>query len=769
MKRIYHITLTYLLFCLGSATVQAQGGDAKSNLALVPYPTQVVTKAGSFAIRANTGLKFNPIFKNEATYLNELIANATTVPLKYTEPTSANNLIELQLDNTKTSSKEAYSISITNNKVTLRSNNPTGMFRAVQTLRQLFPVEVEQKGINAVSLVLPALEISDNPVFDWRGLHLDVSRHFFSIDYLKKLVNVMALYKMNKLHLHLTDDQGWRIEIKKYPKLTEEGAWRRFNNQDSSCIKLSKENPDMAIDPRYIVQKNGEQRYGGFYTQQQMKEFVAYAATKHIDIIPEIDMPGHMMAAIHSYPYLSCAGGSKWGELFTTPICPCNESTYEFAENVFSEIMEIFPSEFIHLGADEVDRKSWGETPACKELMAKEGIKTLAELQSYFVLRMEKFFKSKGRKLIGWDEILEGGISPTANVMYWRAWVPDAPIHAAKNGNKVIMSPGNPLYFDYAPDAHSLENIYQFHVIPTKLTPEEGKAIVGAQANLWTEYVPTENRADYMYFPRMMALAERLWTKNLDFDKFSKRLITHYPRLDALNIHYRLPDVEGIAGENVFTDKTTLNPKLPLEGLTIHYTTDGTLPTLASPSLTQPLEINKATKIKLAAFNKKGLGGEIYTLNYKKESYSVPVNLLVANEGSRVSYFKKFYKTSTLLDKEKADSTFTISSFNVPTSVNAPSFGLVYDGYIQIPETGIYTFYLTCDDGGILSIGGKDVIDNDGLHGPIEKTGQVALQQGFQPFKLRFIEGGGGFTLKLKYRKPNSTNIEEIPAAWLKH
>jgi hexosaminidase len=273
-------------------------------------------------------------------------------------------------------------------------------------------------------------------------------------------------------------------------------------------MKKAKDNPDFVIDKEHIVQRNGKTMYGGFYTQQEMKGVVAYAAARHIDIIPEIDMPGHMMAAINSYPFLTCNGENSWGTLFTKPICPGLESTYEFAQNVYSEIMDIFPSQYIHIGGDEVDRTDWGKSADCKALMEREGIKDLPALQSYFINRMEKFFNSKGRKLIGWDEIIEGGISPTAIIMYWRTWVPDAPVKAVKNGNTVIMTPGEPLYFDYQPDQYSVDKVYHFNPIPKVLNAEEAKSIIGAQANIWTEMIPSEKRADYMYMPRLTALAE---------------------------------------------------------------------------------------------------------------------------------------------------------------------------------------------------------------------------------------------------------------------
>jgi hexosaminidase len=578
----------------------------------------------------------------------------------------------------------------------------------------------------------------------------------------------MALYKLNKLHLHLTDDQGWRVEIKKYPQLTEQGAWRTFDKNDSFCISKQKENPDMAIEPRHIIKRDGKTLYGGFYTQQQLKDLVKYAAARYIDIIPEVDMPGHMMAAIHAFPELSCEGGSKWGELFSTPVCPCKESSFEFAQNIFTEIMDIFPSEYIHLGADEVDRKTWAQSELCAALMQKEGLKDVAELQSYFVKRMEKFFHSKGRKLIGWDEILEGGISPTANVMYWRSWVPNAPVVAARNGNKVIMSPGNPLYFDTPPDAHSLPNIYNFNVVPEKLTAEEAKFIIGAQANLWTERVPSENRADYLYFPRMLSLAERVWSKQLDYNSFQQRLPAHYNRLETMGIHYRLPDLQGFAENNVFTDQATLDIKKPMPNMVLRYTTNGSLPLTTSPALNKPFVIKQPVTIKVAAFTPNGLRGDIYTLNYKKEKYMEPVTVANAASGLKAGFYKKYFLNTLGMKGKQPDSQFIATNAAVPTGVTAPSFGMQYTGFINIPETGVYSFYLLVDDGGVLTIGNKEVVNNDGQHAPLEKSGQIALKKGLHPFKLDFIEGSGGFTLQLKYSKAGGTPIA-IPDSFFKH
>jgi hexosaminidase len=757
--------LLLLIACSLFAVIDS-AAQQSSDYAIIPYPSDLKPGKGFFIVNERTQIKADEIFEREAGFLKELLQHAGGYSIKESK-LQADGTISLQQDNDITH-EEGYHLSIKPGAVLISAKSNTGIYRALQTIRQLLPYTVETDNTSKKAVRLPSLEARDEPVYHWRGMHLDVSRHFFSIDYLKKFMDVMALYKMNKFHLHLTDDQGWRIEIKKYPKLTEEGAWRTFNNQDSVCMERAKENPDMAIDPKHIIQKNGKTLYGGFYTQEQIKDLVAYAASKHIDIIPEIDMPGHMMAAINSYPYLSCEGGSEWGELFSTPICPCKESTFAFAEDVFSEIFELFPSEYVHLGADEVEKTSWMKSAACKELMEKEGLKNAEELQSYFVTRMEKFFHSKGKKLIGWDEILEGGVSKTAYVMYWRSWVPQAPVKAAKSGNNVIMTPGNPLYFDSPADIHSLKNIYNFSVVPAALNAEEAKFIMGAQANNWTEYIPSENRAEFMYMPRMTALAERLWSKQLDYSSYRRRLLQHYPRLDALNINYRLPDLTGFTEQNVFIDKAVLRVKKELPSLKIRYTLDGSIPVVTSPVLPESYTITKPQTIKMAAFNERGVRGEIYTVQYRKETYAKPVAANETKEGLNTSYYKRYFKSATLLPAQKADSLFVARDFNVPVSIKAPSFGLQYEGYINIPETGIYSFYLTCDDGGILYIGEKVIVNNDGLHSAIQKTGQAALQKGWHPIRLLFIEGGGGYKLELKYSKGNNS-AQDIPGSWLRH
>jgi hexosaminidase len=755
--------LLFVLFLCYCTNTNAQ--EYYKNLNIIPYPLTLTPGEGYFVINAQTALIAPSRFVNEAAQLNKIVKAGTgyTLIQGKSHPT---NTVQFVYDGS-IKNPEAYRLNITTKHIIITAGTPAGAFHAVETIRQLLPVSVET-GQKKAQVSLPSVNIDDQPAYAWRGMHLDVSRHFFSISYLKKFIDVMALYKMNKFHLHLTDDQGWRVEIKKYPKLTEQGAWRTFNNQDSACMKRAADNPDFNIDQQHIIQKNGKTLYGGFYTQKQLKDLVAYAANRHIDIIPEIDMPGHMMAAINAYPFLTCDSQNKWGELFSTPICPCNETTFEFAKNVYTEIMEIFPSKYIHIGGDEVDRRDWGKSEACKELMKREGITSLPDLQNYFIDRMEKFFNSKGRKLIGWDEVLEGKISSTAMIMYWRSWVPDAPVKAAQHGNQVIMTPGTPLYFDNPADKNSISNVYNFNPVPQNLTAEQAKLIIGAQANIWTEYIPSEKRADYMYMPRMTALAELLWTNKQDYYKsYTQRLVQQYSRLEALNINYRQPDLEGVLDTRVFITSDTVKVNSPLSTSAIRYTTNGDLPSQNSPLLRNYV-VNHPQTIKLAAFTPSGKRGDIYTVKYVQQTPAQPVTAAGVAPGLAAGYYKGFFKGASGITHGAADSSFVIQSVSVPASVKAPSFAIKYRGYIDVPQDGVYTFYLTCDDSGILNVANRETVNNDGMHSPKEKSGQVALKKGLQPFTLDFVEGGGGYTLKLQY-SINGNERADVPESWFKH
>lgn len=755
--------VTVVAILLTACSVSAQ--DASQRYPLIPYPTSLSPATGQFTVTAKTPIvSTDKRFSNEAGQLRALLEAGLGKKLP---ATGSGPRIVIQHDPSVTAA-EGYALTITPQQVTLKAAQPVGLFRAVQTIRQLLPVSVEKPGKAVASLLLPAVTIQDQPTYNWRGMHLDVSRHFFSIDYLREFIDRLALYKFNKFHLHLTDDQGWRLEIKAYPKLTSEGAWRTYNNQDSVVLKRAQTNPDFDLPKQFLRQQNGKTQYGGFYTQAQMQDLIAYATARHVEIIPEIDMPGHLSAAINAYPMLSCTGQSGWGKTFSVPICPCNEPTYTFMETVLGEVIALFPSPYVHIGADEVEKSTWSQTPACQELMKREGIKNIEELQSYFVHRMERFVQSKGKKLMVWDDALEGGLKPSTAVMYWRSWVKDAPQKAARNGNDVVMTPVSTLYFDSPPGSQSVENVYKLAVVPEGVTPQRANQFLGAQANTWTEYIPTENRVDYMTMPRMTALSEVVWTGKKDYSSFQQRLLPHFLRMEQLGIHYRLPDLTGFAEENVFVDKATLRIRKPLDSYILRYTTDGKQPQATSPTLPDGLVIDKPQTVSVAAFTPSGVRGDVYTLRYQQQAYANPVAVSVPNAGLQVSYFKKAFRKVGEMQPLTADSTFTINNLLVPSSVNAPSFGLQYRGYLTVPATGVYSFFYTCDDGGVLHIANRLVVDNDGNHFPIEKSGQVALSKGAHPFSADFIEGGGGFTLKLKYSL-NGSAPQDIPDSWFSH
>lgn len=422
---------------------------------------------------------------------------------------------------------EWYSLTVTTKHIALVAVDEAGLYRGSRTLAQLF-----EEG--RTSTELPCLSITDSPRFPWRGMHLDECRHFFGIDFVKKYIDLLARYKMNSFHWHLTEDQGWRIEIKKYPKLTEVGAWRSGSQ----------------VGP-YSRREYDSTAYGGFYTQDEIRDVVAYAKARYINVVPEIEMPGHALAALAAYPELGCTGGpyevnKGWG-VFEEVFCAGNDSTVHFLQDVLTEVMDLFPSEIIHIGGDECPKESWKKCPKCQARMRAKGLKDEHELQSDFVQRIEAFVNSKGRKIIGWDEILEGGLAPNAAVMSWRGT--EGGVAAAKQKHNVVMSPGSHCYFDhYQGDPANeplaiggfttVQKVYSYEPIPTELNAEEAKFILGAQGNVWTEYILTPEHVEYMAVPRLLALAEVLWTpkdKRNEAD-FIHRLENEFPKLDAMKV-----------------------------------------------------------------------------------------------------------------------------------------------------------------------------------------------------------------------------------------
>ncbi|PTN06293.1 family 20 glycosylhydrolase [Mangrovibacterium marinum] len=571
---------------------------AENLLPIIPQPVSVQLKQGSFIIDGETGIQFDKT-QQELKQAADFFANAVAHISAYQLVTNQQKTktIALSLQELPTIGAEGYQLDVTPEKIDLRANTKAGIIYGMQSLLQLLPAI----RTNA-ALEIPCLSITDYPRFKWRGMHLDVSRHFFGPEVVKEYIDLMASYKLNTFHWHLVDDQGWRIEIKKYPKLTDIGAWRVDQTQ-------------LPWDQRPQAKDGEKPTYGGYYTQEQIKEIVRYAAERNVTIVPEIEMPGHVASAIAAYPELSCKQkpqlpltGGDYTDM-SSNYCPGNEEVFHFLEDVLSEVIELFPSTYIHIGGDEVNKDSWKACERCQARMKKEKLKDENELQSYFIQRMEKFLISKGRKMIGWDEILEGGLAPEATVMSWRGEA--GGIEAAKMGHDVVMTPGSPCYFDHyqaGPEGepmaiggfNTLQKVYDYEPIPAELNEEQAQYVLGAQANVWTEYITTPEYLEYMVLPRMLALAEVVWTPaaQKDWTSFNLRLQNQFRAFEQKGLRY--------CGGNytVHIKPTSTNGKLKVELTTeilnaeIHYTLDGSELTAASPKYTEPVEIKASTVLK---------------------------------------------------------------------------------------------------------------------------------------------------------------------------
>lgn len=504
-------------------------GSIAQQVSIIPKPVSLKRNTGSFRLNSSTLLVVpQESDRKSADFLNTYLKEIYGFSLKISEAGTQNSII---LFTKKLSdSSEAYTLDVSAANITIRGDSPAGTFYGMQSLIQLLPVE------KAASLSIPSVSIKDQPRFSYRGLHLDVGRHMFPLAFIKKYIDYIALHKLNYFHWHLTEDQGWRIEIKKYPGLTQTGGYR-----------------DGTIIGRHPGTGNTGKRYGGFYTQEEVKEVVKYASDRHINVIPEIEMPGHASAALASYPFLGCPGTGpfkveqSWG-VHEDIFCAGQETTFEFLQNVLDEVIPLFPSKYVHIGGDEAPKDNWKICSLCQKRIKDENLKDEHELQSYFVQRMEKYINGKGKTMIGWDEILEGGLAPNAIVMSWRGEA--GGIEAAKQNHKVIMTPGNYVYFDHAQSTRedsltiggytTVQETYSYEPVPKELDAEQGKFVMGAQANVWTEYMSNPSKVEYHLFPRLSALSEVLWSpkESRSWTDFEPRLLTHFKRYDLWGANY---------------------------------------------------------------------------------------------------------------------------------------------------------------------------------------------------------------------------------------
>lgn len=660
--------------------------------------------------------------------------------------------------------QEAYQLDVYADSIVISAADEAGFYNALQTLKQLFPISKD----TADAIEIPTVQISDFPRFKWRGMHLDVCRHFYTVNEIKALLDQMALLKLNVFHWHLTDDQGWRIEVKRYPLLTEIGAWR-----NSTLIGHAANRPE----------KFDSTRYGGFYTQEEIKSIVQYAFERQITVVPEIEMPGHAVAALAAYKHLGCFDKkyevwNKWG-VSDDVFCAGKETTFHFIDSVFQEIIPLFPSEYIHIGGDECPKSNWEMCPNCQKRMRAEGLKTEMELQSYFIKRVEKILARYSKKTIGWDEIMEGGLAPNAAVMSWRG--EEGGIQAANAGHYVVMTPNNEMYFDHyqGTDTHNeplsigglttLDDVYAYDPIPHELDSAAQKFVMGVQANLWTEYITNASHLQYMIFPRLCALAEIAWTmpQRKDRNDFLKRMSFYYARLDAAGINYRLAPPVIPAYIKTINSEYTVSFEGETPGAFIRYTTDGTIPTENSTLYQKPFTLNVAGKITLtsATFLANGKKSQPHTTIIEKVNLREPDDIKISGNGLRYLYYEGITNSAsdikaTLMKRGR------VYAITYPEKAGIENMAITLETVFNAPESGMYTFYTYSDDGSVLFIGNEKVVDNDGDHGARRQTGQIALKKGLHKMRISHYQSTGGMTLEAGYSVNNQPltpfNIKEL-------
>lgn len=739
MRRLPFVFLGVLIAFL---PIFAMAADYE--LAVVPKPLSVEYGVGS--LRFDGRLTIFAAGESErytAELLNDYLQRELGLRLKVKRNGDARGIF-ISADANPTATAGAYRLQIDERGIHL-SGDAAGLFYGVQTLRQILSGTRREQEI-----VLPFLSISDAPRFRYRGMHLDTARHFMPIEFVKKYIDLMSQYKFNYFHWHLTDDQGWRIEIKKYPRLTEIGSQR----------------PETVKERNLSPYIGDGIPHGGFYTQEQIRDVVAYARKRFVTVVPEIEMPGHASAALAAYPELGCKKDyqykvqTTWG-IFREVFCPTDE-TFGFLENVLDEVMKLFPdSPYVHIGGDEVLKDHWKESEFVQQLKQREGLKDEHEVQSYFIRRIEKFVNSRGKRIIGWDEILEGGIAPNATIMSWRGM--RGGIEAAKSGHDVIMTPTDYVYFDYGQGDPAYEplniggyvplaKVYSFDPVPPELTGAEAKFVIGGQANVWTEYLKTPQQVEYMAFPRMLALSEVLWSRkeDRDFADFQQRLYAQLPQLDKQNVNYRIVEPDGL--QNVVTENEKVSITLkPAPGTVVVYTTDGSTPdTKTAARYNVPIEIllrqGEVKTLKTVVVNAAGRKSVVYAATIVRGQYREPVEAGETKPGIAVTILTGF-EGGVLSESSRS---ILLEQFEKRTDIPRP-VDILFSGFFLAPADGVYEFQIESAGVASLSLGGERItIDGKGTR--TLRSMIVPLKKGLHPIDLsysRFI--GPNDRLRLRW------------------
>ena len=717
--------------------------------------------AGRFSIKPDTVIcveSANPSTVDVGQYLAEVLA----APLGYkltvggaTGAASNRGTIILTTAGAAASlGNEGYELVVTPRAVTIRATKAAGLFYGVQSLLQLLPPEAfGATSAGGVAWEVPCVEIEDQPRFPWRGMMLDVTSHFFPVDFIKRWIDLLAMHKMNVFHWHLMDFGGWRLEIKGHPQLTEVGAWRAGDGKGS-----------LDLDAIFFRGRDDpEGVYGGFYTQTEVRDVVAYAARRFVRVVPEIEMPGHSFETLAVYPELRCP---VEGNERQDALCAGNEKTFQVLEGVLSETMDLFPDEFVHIGGDEVPKHYWERCPLCQARMKAEGLKSADELQNYFMKRIERFVSSRGRRVIGWDEIIEGDLPPRAAVMSYRGI--KGGLAAAGAGHDVVMSPGTHCYFDYyqstdfacEPQRMGLllpaETVYSYEPIPADLATEKHRHILGAQGNVWTAMMATQEIVEYMSLPRMSALAEVVWSSahRREWKGFEHRLSEHFRRLDQMKVTYKngvprpIPDSVAVFFSDVGT--VSFEPP-PAEGLVLRYTSDGSEPGPESTLYTSPLRFTTDTVVKAANFRPDGQRSNVTTAAFARIPRVEPADL---EAGLEARYAEGTWQKMPPFEQLREAQVQKVDGFDLTIRRQVKFSAIWFSGFIRIEAAGLYTFTTGSGDGSVLRIGPAKVVDNDGLHGYDECSGRGMMEAGLYPLEVGCFQGRWGDDMKVFMQAP---------------
>ncbi len=694
---------------------------------IVPRPVTVKPLPGSFPLNDQTRLLASDRESRRiaALFDDQLYARYGRRLRLGGVPTQSGHFIEFSSARSHSVPAEGYRLTIGPDRVRV-SGRDAGLFYGMQSLTQLLPAHQAQ------AIELPSLDITDYPRFGYRGLLLDVGRHFFTVSYLKKLLDLAAQYKINRFHWHLTDNEGWRVQIRKYPRLTglQSGA----------------------------VDRNGAEAQ--YYTQAQIRDIVAYAQARYITVIPEIEMPGHSGAAVAAYPYLACARGDA------DVLCP-TEQTFSFLHNVLREVAALFPGPYIHIGGDEVNKSGWRNSPEAQAIMKRHGLKDEDQLQSYFVKRVGSDLKSRGKQMIGWDETLEGGLAAGAVVMSWRG--EGGGIEAARQDHQVIMTPTDFCYFDYGqgdprrePENIGgfvpLDKVYSYEPIPKELPEVKRQYVLGAQASVWTEYIATPDYLEYMLFPRLLALSEAVWSPAADRDyaDFHHRLAYQLDRLDQQDVHYRIPEPDGLKDfYSTTSDHVLIELNSLLAASRIYYTLDGSDPGEASPRYEAPfqlqLPLNDKKTLNLIVVAPGGRRSAVYGASFLRRPYLEAMAEVAQEPGLRYALVEGAFKSARGFDEITPIASGVTESLELQQFNRTSNYAVRFEGTVSVPADSYYQFAVESDDGSVLEIDDETVVDNDGNHPSRVVTGHIPLRRGQHRFRLRYFQAEGGATLRVSW------------------